>query len=95
MVPRATALCALDQHGKSLSSEAFAGEIGRLREGGNSDIAFLIGGPDGLASGLIAKADLVLAFGQMTWPHQLVRPLLLEQLYRAMTIMTGHPYHRA
>ncbi len=60
-----------------------------------SAIVFLIGGPDGLAAGLREKAELHLSFGTATWPHQMVRVMLLEQLYRVATILTGHPYHRA
>ena len=57
-------------------------------------VVFLIGGPDGLAADLIGRADMRLGFGPATWPHQLVRIMLLEQVYRAMTILSGHPYHR-
>ena len=61
---------------------------------GSGDVAFVIGGPDGLAPTLFEQADLHLAFGALTWPHQLVRIMLLEQIYRSVTIMSGHPYHR-
>jgi 23S rRNA (pseudouridine1915-N3)-methyltransferase len=93
-VPRAAALIALDQRGRLLDSRAFAARIGAWQQQSRSDLAFLIGGPDGLAPDLIARADLVLALGRMTWPHLLVRVLLAEQLYRASTILAGHPYHR-
>ena len=67
----------------------------RWRDGGKGEVAIAIGGPDGLGKTVIARADLRLAFGAMTWPHQLVRIMLAEQLYRAVTILAGHPYHRA
>lgn len=84
----------LDPAGKSLSSEDLAGRLGRWRDAGRS-VSFVIGGADGMAPALKAEADLVLSFGAATWPHQLVRIMLLEQLYRAITILAGHPYHRA
>ena len=68
--------------------------IGAWQQQSRSDLAFVIGGPDGLAPDLIEHADLVLALGRMTWPHLLARVLLAEQLYRASTILAGHPYHR-
>ena len=74
---------------------ALANEIAQWRDGGKPAAVFMIGGPDGLAASLADKADLRLAFGAATWPHQLVRVMLLEQLYRATTILAGHPYHRA
>ena len=85
---------ALDEHGKSIDSQAFARLIARERDGGRAQIGFAIGGADGLASDLVERADLVLSFSPLTWPHQIVRILLAEQLYRATTILTGHPYHR-
>jgi 23S rRNA (pseudouridine1915-N3)-methyltransferase len=92
-IPRAAAVIALDERGRLLSSTSFATRIARWQERGG-DLAFLIGGPDGLADDLIERAELVLALGRMTWPHLLVRVLLAEQLYRASTILAGHPYHR-
>jgi 23S rRNA (pseudouridine1915-N3)-methyltransferase len=89
------ALIALDERGKSLTSEQFAERIARLRDDGRRAAAFVIGGPDGLDPGLRSGADLSLSFGQLTWPHQLVRVMLAEQLYRAATILSGHPYQRA
>lgn len=89
------AVIALDERGKALSSEAFAEMIGRHRDDGAAGLAFVIGGADGLDPALIASADQRIAFGAMTWPHQIVRVLLAEQLYRAATILAGHPYHRA
>jgi 23S rRNA (pseudouridine1915-N3)-methyltransferase len=94
-IPDGAAVVALDEHGESLSSEALAQRIGRWRDEGRPALVFLIGGPDGLAPDLVAKADLRLGFGRMTWPHQLVRIMILEQLYRAIAILSGHPYHRA
>jgi 23S rRNA (pseudouridine1915-N3)-methyltransferase len=94
-IPDGAAVVALDERGESLSSEALAQRIGRWRDDGRPALVFLIGGPDGLAPELVAKADLRLAFGRMTWPHQLARIMILEQLYRAIAILSGHPYHRA
>jgi 23S rRNA (pseudouridine1915-N3)-methyltransferase len=93
-LPRDAALVALDERGRVLGSRAFAARIGAWQQQSRSDLAFVIGGPDGLAADLIARADLVLALGRMTWPHLLVRVLLAEQLYRASRILAGHPYHR-
>lgn len=93
-VPRDAALIALDERGRLLGSRSFAARIGAWRQQGRSDLGFLIGGPDGLATSLMERADLVLALGRMTWPHRLARVLLAEQLYRAGTILAGHPYHR-
>ena len=84
----------LDENGRNLTSRALASRIRAWQERGRAELAFLIGGPDGLDPALIQNADLVLALGRMTWPHRLVRVLLAEQLYRAGTILTGHPYHR-
>lgn len=87
-------LVALDEKGKSLSSETFADWIGRERDRGTAAIHFVLGGADGLAPEVRKDADLVLSFSPLTWPHQLARILLAEQLYRATTILSGHPYHR-
>mgnify|MGYP000223311285 CR=1 FL=1 len=92
--PRAMTI-ALDERGITLGSEAFARLIQRLADGGTPDLAFLIGGPDGHAPDIREGASHILAFGPMTWPHRLVRIMLLEQIYRAITIMVNHPYHRA
>jgi 23S rRNA (pseudouridine1915-N3)-methyltransferase len=86
---------ALDEKGKTLSSPELAEKIKAWQQQGHSRLAFIIGGSDGLAPQLRSQANLVLSFGAMTWPHMLVRPMLAEQLYRAHTLMTGHPYHRA
>ena len=88
-------LIALDMRGKSLSSEDFAALLSRWRDEGAGDLAFAIGGAEGLDDTLCAAAALTLSLGAMTWPHMLVRVMLAEQLYRAQTILTGHPYHRA
>lgn len=87
-------LVALDERGRSLSSDAFATQLGRWRDDGRSSVGFVIGGADGIDSDLVGKADLVISFSPMVWPHQLVRIMLAEQLYRATTILSGHPYHR-
>ena len=86
---------ALDETGTSLGSEEFARLLGRWKDGGRPATVFAIGGPDGLAREFRSKAELTWSFGAATWPHQLVRIMLLEQLYRAITILSGHPYHRA
>jgi 23S rRNA (pseudouridine1915-N3)-methyltransferase len=86
---------ALDARGKSLTSEDFAKRLALLRDKGAPAALFLIGGADGLAEEVRKDADFVLAFGAATLPHQLVRIVLAEQIYRAITIISGHPYHRA
>lgn len=88
------ALILLDETGKNLPSEDFAGRIATLRDGGAKSLLFAIGGADGHDPDLRAQAALVISFGTMTWPHQVVRIMLAEQLYRAATILAGHPYHR-
>jgi 23S rRNA (pseudouridine1915-N3)-methyltransferase len=85
---------ALDEKGASPDSEAFATRIAGWRDGGTPTLAFLIGGADGHGEAIKSRAILTLSFGKMTWPHQVVRILLAEQLYRASTIIAGHPYHR-
>ena len=94
-IPSGARLVALDEHGRAIGSAALAGKIGAWRDDGQQDICFLVGGADGLDPALRDRADLVLAFGPQTWPHQLVRVMLLEQIYRAERILAGHPYHRA
>jgi 23S rRNA (pseudouridine1915-N3)-methyltransferase len=89
------ALILLDERGKSISSEDFANRIAVLRDGGRRAIVIAIGGPDGHDPSLRDTAEMVLSFGAQTWPHQMVRIMLGEQLYRATTILSGHPYHRA
>jgi 23S rRNA (pseudouridine1915-N3)-methyltransferase len=88
-------LIALDERGRSIGSDAFAGKIAAARDAGTAAASLVIGGADGLSEEVRARADVTLAFGALTIPHQLVRVLALEQLYRAMTIIAGHPYHRA
>lgn len=90
---RALLIC-LDRSGRALSSEDFAARLGDWRDAGVQDVAFAIGGAEGLAPALLERAELRLSLGPMTWPHMLVRVLLMEQLYRAQTILAGHPYHR-
>ena len=87
-------LVALDERGRSMDSPTFATHLGRARDDGAPAFVLAIGGADGLAPALRAEATLVLAFGAMTWPHQLVRIMAAEQIYRAITILAGHPYHR-
>jgi 23S rRNA (pseudouridine1915-N3)-methyltransferase len=93
-LPAGATLVALDERGKALDSRGFADRIAAWRVSGVRDLVVAIGGADGLGDAVLAKADLRLAFGAMTWPHQLVRIMLAEQLYRSVTILSGHPYHR-
>jgi len=85
----------LDERGRQLSSNEFAELLGRWRDGGVREARFLVGAADGHAEAERVKADLLLGFGKATWPHLLVRAMLLEQLFRATSILAGHPYHRA
>ena len=85
---------ACDEHGRQLASRAFAEEIARLRDDGVRKLAMVIGGADGLDPALMSAARSTLAFGPQTWPHALVRAMLAEQVYRAVTILAGSPYHR-
>jgi len=94
LVPEASVLVALDEKGKNIDSAAFAGHLGRWRDESVGSTIFVIGGADGLSPELRRKAQLSVAFGAATWPHQIVRVMLLEQIYRAATILAGHPYHR-
>lgn len=93
-VPDGATLIALDETGKSLASTDFAGRIAAWRDDGVADLAFVVGGADGLDDSVRRRAGLLLSFGRATWPHMLVRGLLAEQLYRAQQIHVGHPYHR-
>jgi len=93
-VPKGARRIVLDARGRNLTSEDFAARLAAWRDGGPTAAVFLIGGPDGLAETLGKDADLVLAFGSATFPHQIMRILLTEQIYRAVTILAGHPYHR-
>jgi 23S rRNA (pseudouridine1915-N3)-methyltransferase len=85
---------ALDENGAQMTSRSLAAELGRARDQGIASAALVIGGPDGLEPAFLASASLTLSFGAMTWPHQLVRIMAAEQIYRAVTILSGHPYHR-
>lgn len=87
-------LVALDERGRQFGSRDFAQKLGGWRDQGVAEIAFVIGGADGLAESLRQQADLTLSLGQMTWPHMLARAMLVEQIYRAQQILAGHPYHR-
>lgn len=93
-VPDGAHVVLLDAKGKGMTSEDFAEFLGVLRDAGTRDLAFVIGGPDGLGPLPGKKSGRSLAFGPQTWPHLLARVLLSEQIYRAMTILAGHPYHR-
>ncbi|MCF3641353.1 23S rRNA (pseudouridine(1915)-N(3))-methyltransferase RlmH [Rhizobium sp. TRM95111] len=94
-LPDGAVLILLDERGKALGSESFASLLGSYRDAGKRDVMIAIGGADGLDPALHDRADAVLCLGKMTWPHQVVRILIAEQLYRAVTILSGHPYHRA
>ena len=94
MVPVGAVVVALDERGKTLSSPEFAAHLERWRDDGSGALAFLIGGPDGLEPELRERADMVLSFGPMVWPHMLARAMLAEQLYRAASILAGTPYHK-
>ncbi|PNG25999.1 23S rRNA (pseudouridine(1915)-N(3))-methyltransferase RlmH [Methylocella silvestris] len=87
-------LIALDENGALASSREFSTYLGKTRDQGASVLTLVIGGADGLGPDVLGAASLVLSFGRMTFPHQLVRVMAAEQLYRAMTILAGHPYHR-
>jgi len=95
VIPQKAAIVLLDERGNNLDSASLAAQLAKWRSDDRPAAVFIIGGADGLAPSLRDKAELRLAFGAATWPHQLVRAMLLEQLYRATTILTGHPYHRA
>ena len=94
-IPEKSVLVALDEGGESIDSLGFARHLARWRDQSVANTLFLIGGADGLSPDLRRKANLRVAFGAATWPHQIVRVMLLEQIYRAATILAGHPYHRA
>lgn len=93
-IPNGAIIIALDENGKSINSLKFANNIANWRDNGKANICFIIGGADGLDNKIIANANMILAFSLLTWPHQLVRILLAEQLYRTTTILSNHPYHR-
>ncbi|SIS64044.1 23S rRNA (pseudouridine(1915)-N(3))-methyltransferase RlmH [Phaeovulum vinaykumarii] len=94
-LPQGARLCALDERGERFDSPGLAAQLARWRDDGRGDLAFVIGGADGLAPDLRARADAMLSFGAMVWPHMLARVMLTEQLYRATQILAGTPYHRA
>jgi len=95
IIPQRAAVVLLEARGEPLDSARFAAQLGKWREADRPAAVFMIGGADGLSPSLADKAQLKLSFGAVTWPHQLARVMLLEQLYRAATILSGHPYHRA
>lgn len=94
-VPSGALLVVLDERGRVQSSPEFADQLAGWRDAGRHDVAFVIGGADGIAPILRDRADFALSFGRMVWPHMLVRVMLAEQLYRAASILSGGPYHRA
>ncbi|MCP5432332.1 MAG: 23S rRNA (pseudouridine(1915)-N(3))-methyltransferase RlmH [Alphaproteobacteria bacterium] len=93
-LPPGGLVVALDRRGEPWSSEELAKRLGEARDRALPSMTFLVGGADGLAEPLLKAADRRLSFGAQTWPHRLVRAMLLEQIYRATTILVGHPYHR-
>ena len=93
-IPTGSLICIMDERGKLQSSPQFATTLAGWRDQGRQDVAFVIGGADGIDPGLRDRADASLSFGKMVWPHMLVRVMLAEQLYRAASILAGGPYHR-
>jgi 23S rRNA (pseudouridine1915-N3)-methyltransferase len=94
-IPAKSTIVVLDERGDNLDSSTFAQKLGRWRDDQIANTIFVIGGADGLSPELRRMAQMRMAFGSATWPHQMVRVMLLEQIYRAATILAGHPYHRA
>lgn len=94
MIPQGAIICALDERGVVETSPKFANRIANWRDAGARDLAFVIGGADGIDKALRQEADHLLSFGAMVWPHMMVRVMLGEQLYRAASILSGGPYHR-
>ena len=94
-IPKGALVCGLDERGKVMTSPDFAALLSKWRDTGQHDLAFVIGGADGIAPDLRGEADQLLSFGKMVWPHMLARVMLSEQLYRAASILAGAPYHRA
>ncbi|MQY43537.1 23S rRNA (pseudouridine(1915)-N(3))-methyltransferase RlmH [Epibacterium sp. SM1969] len=94
-LPKGAMLCTLDERGKLLSSPEFSNKLAGWRDTGCQDLAFVIGGADGIDASLRAEADFSISFGKMVWPHMMVRLMLAEQIYRAATIQSGSPYHRS
>jgi 23S rRNA (pseudouridine1915-N3)-methyltransferase len=95
ILPEGAVVVGLDERGENLDSAALAGLMREWRAEDRTAAYFIVGGADGLAPSLLERAQVRMAFGRATWPHQLVRIMLLEQIYRAATILAGHPYHRA
>lgn len=93
-IPQGAVICALDERGGQMTSPDFAEMLAGWRDQGRSEVAFVIGGADGIDPALRSRADAMLSFGPMVWPHMLVRAMLTEQLYRAASILAGAPYHR-
>ncbi len=93
-IPNGALICALDERGSLMTSPDFATQLAEWRDMGRGDLAFVIGGADGIHPDLRKRADASLSFGKMVWPHMLVRVMLAEQLYRAASILAGSPYHR-
>ena len=93
-MPSGALIATLDERGRVMTSPEFAEQLARWRDAGRQDVAFVIGGADGIDPALRARADFSLSFGKMVWPHMLVRVMLAEQIYRATTILSGGPYHR-
>lgn len=93
-IPAAAKVIALDERGKSITSRELATQLGAWKDDGVREAVFLIGGADGLDENVRKKADMVISFGAMTWPHMMVRAMVGEQIYRAQSILSGHPYHR-
>jgi len=94
VIPKGAVIVALDERGTLMSSPDFSDRLAGWRDAGRGDVAFVIGGADGIAPSLRAQADVALSFGKMVWPHMLARVMLSEQLYRAASILAGSPYHR-
>ena len=94
VIPKGATICAMDERGRTITSPQFAKQLGNWRDDGCSDLAFVIGGADGIAKSLRTQANFKLSFGTMVWPHMLARVMLSEQLYRAASILAGSPYHR-
>ena len=93
-VPKGAKLCILAERGQLMTSPEFANQLGQWRDQGVGDVAFVVGGADGIDPSFRAKADFAISFGKMVWPHMMVRAMLCEQLYRASSILAGGPYHR-
>ncbi len=93
-IPAGAAVVVFDEKGKETDSRGFSRLLADWRDEGRGTVALVIGGADGVDAGLLKRADTVLSLGRMTWPHMLVRGLVVEQLYRAQCILAGHPYHR-